>query len=158
MCPILASDGVLLPYIFPTHQVQSKMTNRSRPHGITALSFFFLFGAVMSGLAAVMLLFPGSILEPLWRLNPRAHEGFAAMGWRAVILMAVVCVACGTTALGLRRRKRWGYWTALAILAINLAGDTANAAIAHDWRSLLGLPIGAAMMMYLFIKRNAFVP
>lgn len=103
-----------------------------------------------------MLLFPGSALEPLWRLNPRAREGFATMGWWSVILMAAVCVACSTAALGLWRRKRWGYWTALAILAINLAGDMANAVIAHDWRTLIGLPIGGAFIAYLVIKRKAF--
>lgn len=132
------------------------MTQPSRPPGITALSFFFLFGTVMSGLAAVTLLFPGSVLEPLWRLNPRARDGFAAMGSWAVLLMVLVCVACGMAALGLQRCKRWGYWMALFILTINLAGDTANAVIAHDWRTLMGLPIGGAMIVYLLTKRSAF--
>jgi hypothetical protein len=78
------------------------------------------------------------------------------MGLWSVLLMAVVCVACGMAALGLRRCKRWGYWTALSILTINLAGDTANAVIAHDWRTLMGLPIGGAMIVYLLTKRSAF--
>ncbi len=134
------------------------MTPTSRPAGITALSLFFLFGAFMSGLAAVTLLFPGSVLEPLWRLNPRAHEGFAVMGLWAVAMMAAVSVACATAALGLRRRKRWGYWTALAILSINLAGDLTNAVVTHDWRTLIGLPIGGAMIVYLLTKRSAFAP
>ena len=132
------------------------MTQPSRPPGITALSFFFLFGTVMSGLAAVTLLFPGSVLEPLWRLNPRARDGFAAIGSWAVLLMVLVCMACGMAALGLQRCKRWGYWMALFILTINLAGDTANAVIAHDWRTLMGLPIGGAMIVYLLTKRSAF--
>src|ERR1035438_7512346 len=132
------------------------MTYPGRPFGITALGFFFLFGAVMSGLAAVMLLFPESMLDPLWRLNPHARSGFAAIGLWAVLLMLVVCVACGTAALGLQRCKRWGYWTALTILAINLAGDAANALIAHDWHTLIGLPIGGAMIVYLLTKRSAF--
>jgi hypothetical protein len=85
------------------------MTSRSRPLGISGLSLFFVFGVAMSGLAALMLLFPGSVLEPLWRLNPRAREGFAAMSAWAVLLMAVVCVACATAALGLWRGTRWGY-------------------------------------------------
>jgi hypothetical protein len=134
------------------------MTHPSRPAGITALSFFFLFGTFMSGLAAVTLLFPGSVLEPLWRLNPHAREGFATMGLWAALLMAVVCVACGMAALGLRRCKRWGYGVALSILTINLAGDTANAVMAHDWRTLMGLPIGGAMIVYLLSKRSAFIP
>jgi len=64
----------------------------------------------------------------------------------------------GAAALGLQRCKRWGYWTALAILCINLAGDTTNAVIAHDWRTLIGLPIGGAMVVYLLTKRSAFAP
>jgi len=134
------------------------MTHSSPLPGITLLSLFFLFGTVMSGLAAVMLSFPGSVLEPLWRLNPHAREGFAAMDGWAVLLMAAVCVASGTAALGLWRCKRWGYWTALAVLTINLAGDATNAVIAHDWRTLAGLPIGSAMIVYLLIKRSAFAP
>ena len=78
------------------------------------------------------------------------------MGLWGVLLMAVVCVACGMTALGLRRCKRWGYRMALSILTINLAGDTANAVIAHDWRTLIGLPIGGAMIVYLLTKKSAF--
>ena len=68
----------------------------------------------------------------------------------------MVCVACGMTALGLRRCKRWGYRMALSILTINLAGDTANAMIAHDWRTLIGLPIDGAMIVHLLTKKSAF--
>jgi hypothetical protein len=83
------------------------MTRSSPLPGITLLSLFFLFGTVMSGLAAVMPSFPGSVLEPLWRLNPHAREGFAAMGGWAVLLMAR-CVwhaalqhrACGAASAG----------------------------------------------------------
>lgn len=134
------------------------MTRPIRPSGITALGFFFGFGAVMSGLASVMLLSPGGVLEPLWRLNSRAREGFAAMGLWAVLLMVTVCLACGMAALGVLRGRRWGYWMALAILSINLAGDTANTVIKHDWHTLVGLPIGGAMIVYLLSKRNAFTP
>ncbi|HME35351.1 MAG TPA: hypothetical protein VKF84_08940 [Candidatus Sulfotelmatobacter sp.] len=130
------------------------MTSRTRLLGITTLSLFFAFGAVMSGLAAVMLLFPGSMLDPLWRVNPRAREGFAGLGVWAVLLMAVVCLACVTAATGLWRCRRWGLWSALAILGVNLVGDAANAALAHDWRALIGLPVCAAMILYLLAHRR----
>jgi hypothetical protein len=127
-----------------------------RPPGITALALFFVFGTIMSGLTAVMLSFPGSVIEPLWRLNPRAREGFVGMGGWAVVLMLVVCVACATAAVGLWRCSRVGYWTALVVLAINLVGDTANAVVGDDWRTLIGLPIGGLMMAYLVRKRRVF--
>ena len=137
---------------------QNRVTYSSRPVGITALCLFFLFGTVMSGLAAVMLLFPGSVLERLWRLNLDARADLTSMGLWAVVLMGIVCLACCTAALGLRRCKRWGYRAALAILSINLAGDTINFLIAHDWRTLIGLPIGGAMIAYLVRKRQVFSP
>jgi uncharacterized membrane protein (DUF2068 family) len=132
------------------------MSRTTRPKAITAISLFFVFGALTSGLSAVMLLFPGSRLDPLWHLNPRAHEAFAAMGGWAVLLMAAVCVACATAATGLWRRQRWGLWTAIVILAINLVGDMVNATAAHDWRTLIGLPIAGLMIVYLFSKRALF--
>src|SRR5512147_1862275 len=129
---------------------------RSRPLGITLISLFFVFGSLMSGLAAAMLLFPGSVLESLWRLNPRAHAEFTALGIWAALLMTAVCAACATAAAGLWRGARWGCWTALAILSINLAGDTLNAFLAHDWRTLIGLPVGGVMIAYLWSKRRLF--
>jgi hypothetical protein len=127
-----------------------------RPVVVTAISLFFFFGTTMSALAAVMLFFPGSLLEPLWRLNPQAQAGFAAMGLWAVCLMVAGCAACATAAVGLWRCARWGYITAVIILSVNLAGDTANALIGHDWRTLIGLPIGGVMIAYLVKVRGLF--
>lgn len=132
------------------------MNNRHRSFGITVLSLFFVFGTVTSGLTAAMLLYPGGILEPLWRLNPHAHEGFARIGNLAVLLMVIVCFACATAAIGLWRCARSGYVTALVILSLNLVGDTMNATIAHEWRTLVGLPIGGAMILYLLRSRRRF--
>jgi len=132
------------------------MSSLRRPPGIVALALFFVFGTMMSGLAALLLLFPGSFLDPLWRLNPRAREGFAALGVWAVLLMTVVCMACAVAAFGLLRGKRWGYWTALAILTMNLVGDITNAAATHDWRTLIGVPIGGLLIAYLISRRRVF--
>jgi hypothetical protein len=127
------------------------MNPHQRPLGITAIAIFFCFGACMSGLAAIMLLFPRSPLDVLWRVNPRGHEGFAAVGGWAVLLMVIVCAACVAAASGLWRRKLWGIWTAIAILTINLLGDTLSAVLQSDLRTLIGLPIGGAMIWYLLV-------
>jgi len=78
------------------------------------------------------------------------------MGTAAVLLMIVVCASCFAAAVGLWRLKRWGYWTAIVILAINLAGDVLNAALARDWRTLIGLPIGLTLILLLHKKRESF--
>jgi len=132
------------------------MTAQRRPPGVTAISLFFVFGATMSGLSTVLLSFPGTPLDWLWRLNPRAHQGFSALhGW-AVLLMAVVCIACLTASLGLWRRQHWGLWTAVTILGLNLVGDTVNAIVEHDPRALIGIPAAGWMIAYLLTRRRVF--
>lgn len=76
-------------------------TTETRPGGVTALSLFFLAGAVISFVAGVSLLLPGSILEPIWRVNPRAHEAFMGLGGWAIVLLCAVCIACALAAVGL---------------------------------------------------------
>jgi hypothetical protein len=39
------------------------------------------------------------------------------------------------------------------VLAVNLLGDTLNAIVRHDLRTLIGLPIGGALILYLTSKR-----
>ena len=125
----------------------------ARPIGITALSLFFLFGAGASFVSSISLLFPGSFLEPIWRLNPRGHEGLRALGPPAIVLMATVSLACLTAAAGLWRGRRWGQRTAAVILGVNAIADAVNGISAGDRRTLIGLPIAAAMLWYLYTPR-----
>jgi hypothetical protein len=111
----------------------------------------------MSGLAFILLMFPGIPLDVAWRLNPGAHIAWSALGWRALLLMSATSLACATAALGLWRCRRWGLWTAVAILVINLIGDAGNALLLGDKRALIGLPIGGLLMWYLLSQQGRFV-
>lgn len=126
---------------------------RRPPAGLIAFSVFFIFGAVMSGASTIALLLPGSILESIWKLNPRARDAFSDMGSWSVALMGAVCLACAFAAIGVWRRTRWGHRLACGILTLNLVGDLANAIIRSDPRTLLALPIGGALIAYLLSRR-----
>ena len=102
-----------------------------------------------------LLLFPGTALDSVWRLNPDAHVVFQSLGKLSILLMAIVGGACALAAIGLARNRRWGQNLALIILAVNLIGDSVNAVARHDLRTLIGLPIGGAMIFYLLKVRNA---
>ena len=130
-----------------------RTSSATRPAGIIALTLLFLFGTVASFVSFVALVFPGSFLEPIWKLNPRAHEGFATMGRWAIVLMSVVCVACALTAVGLWRGARWGYWLAVVMLALNLLGDVANVLVGTERKALLGIPIVVVILIYLASRR-----
>ncbi len=118
--------------------------NNNRPIGITSLSLFFWFGALASFLSSVSVLFPGSLMEPMGQLNPHAREGFTAIGSWAILLMFAVCGACTLAAVGLWRGLQWGYWTALIMLSLNLAGDIV--------RVITGLE-PKALILYLITRR-----
>jgi hypothetical protein len=128
-------------------------TAAGRPLGITLLATFFAFGALMAGTTALALALPGGFLEPIWRLNPQARAGFLAMGAWAIPLMIVVAAGCAMSAVGLARSTWWGHRLALALLAVNLLGDAGNALVRGDLRTLIGLPIGGAMIAYLLTPR-----
>jgi uncharacterized membrane protein (UPF0136 family) len=121
------------------------------PAGVKVLVVFFAFGATACTVTVAALLTPSGTLDIVWRLNPEAHLGFQKIGTAlSVLLMFVVGTACAWAAVGLARQKQWGRRLAIGILAVNLVGDSVSAVVRHDPRTLIGLPIGGAMIAYLW--------
>ena len=129
---------------------------KARPFGVIALIMLFAIGTCASFLSAVSLLFPGSFLEPIWRLNPNARAGFSRIRSWAIVLMIAICIACIFTAAGLWRGRRWGYWLAVVMLVINLGGNVVNVVTGTEPRALIGIPIVGAMLAYLLRKRTRY--
>ncbi len=132
------------------------MIDDRRPAGIKALSILFVFGAFMSGMSAILLLFPGSIVEGTSRASAQAQEGFAGMGGWTLPLMTVVCLGCIVAAAGLWRLASWGLWTAVVILGANVIGDIISIFASRDWRTLIGLLLFGFMTWYLLRQRALF--
>ena len=129
--------------------MSSAITGRSRPLGVTALSIFFCVATLITTIAAVSLFFANGFLEPIWRLNPRGRASLGAFGIWAVLLFSLVGLACAIAALGLWRKRRWGYFTAIAVLSINLLGDLINVVSGNEPRAIIGVPIAALIIIYL---------
>jgi len=128
------------------------MADSPLPLGIKLLSAFFAFGAGVCLLTIIALSFPDGMLDPIWRLNPEAHAQFQKIGRLSILLMFMVGSACASAAIGLATRARWGRPLALGILIVNLIGDLLNAILRHDLRTLIGLPIGGAIIAYLLMR------
>lgn len=124
-----------------------------RPLGITALSIFFITGALISFTAGVSLIVPAGLLEPIWRLNPHGHEGLLRIGLWAVALLFSASASCAAAAVGLWRRARWGHIVAIVLIAINLLSDLANAVLGTEPRAIVGVPIALAILFYLMSRR-----
>lgn len=116
---------------------------------MTLLTIFFAAGGLIAWVTMLALAFPGSFLEPIWRLKPEARVQFQELGSWSVALMAIVGAACGMAAIGLAKNAEWGRRLAIGVLSVNLIGDSLNALLRHDPRTLIGLPIGGLMIWYL---------
>src|SRR5262245_48401523 len=142
----------------PAFQDDAEQAGKSRCHRWFAV--FFAFGATMCALAVGLLLFPGSALDSLWRLNPDAQLAFQSLGSWSLVLMLTVGTACLFAAVGLWRAKPWGTWLALIILSINLLGDLTNVFVRRDYRGLIGVPVAGTMIFFLlgYARHSKAVP
>jgi hypothetical protein len=128
-------------------------SQRSRRHPWFAA--FFAFGAMMCALTLALLLFPGTGLDILWRLNLHARLAFKPLGNWSMVLMLTVGTACLFAAIGLWRGAFWGTQLALIILSVNIIGDLINALFRHDYRALIGLPVGIGMILLLLQSQRS---
>jgi H+/Cl- antiporter ClcA len=78
---------------------------------------------------------------------------FQQLGNAAITVMAVVGTTCGLAAIGLARNTDWGRRLAVGVLTANVIGDSLNALLRHDPKTLIGLPIGGFMIWFLMKKK-----
>src|SRR5215471_19222292 len=90
------------------------VAERDIPMRHSWFAVFFAFGAMMCALTVSLLLFPGSPLDALWRLNPDARVAFESLGRWSFVLMTLVGTACLIAAIGLWRGALWATRLALA--------------------------------------------
>src|SRR5690242_5240353 len=98
-----------------------------RPIGVTLLIAFFCFAVAMCSLTTFLLLFPGTPVDAVWQLKPAARESFMHTRSLGIVTMLATGTACGLAARGLARGREWGRLIAIAVLTINVIGDTTNA-------------------------------
>ena len=120
------------------------------PRGLTAMGIFLFFGAAMACFAGVTLIWRGTPLGGLWKLNVRAHEQLTSFPvWIGVpfLLLSAALFAAG---LGWFRRQPWGWVLAATIIAIQAAGDIVNVFRGDILPGTVGAGIAGALLAWLF--------
>ena len=124
-----------------------------RPLGVTLLIGFFFFGSAMCVLTIFLLLFPETSLDVVWKLKVGARDELMRLRLVAAPVMLMTGLGCALAAVGLARAREWGRLLGIALIAVNVLGDCINAVVGHDWRTLIGLPVGGTMIVYLCSRR-----
>jgi hypothetical protein len=121
----------------------------TKPPWFAALGIFLFFGATMASLAAITLLWRGTVLDGAWALNPTAYGQLATMGGKVGVLFLLLAAALAMAGIGWFRRRVWGWSLAVVILAIQVLGDIVNC-VRGDWlRGAVGVVIAGALLLYL---------
>jgi hypothetical protein len=87
---------------------------------IAALLMLASLVALVTGFA---LTFPGPLWDPMWNLNSEAYESFRRIGIASELFLFTLAFISGATAVGLLLHRRWAWWIALLLFAVNGAGD-----------------------------------
>lgn len=135
------------------------MDNRARgaekhPRGFTAFGIFLFFGASMASLAGMTLLYPGTVLDRLWTLNPGAHAQLAPLGHRVGGLFLLLSAALCCAGIGWFLRRTWGWRLAVAILIVQTLGDAFNFVRGDFLRGGIGFVIAVVVLLYLWHPRT----
>jgi hypothetical protein len=121
-----------------------------RPAIVTILAIVSCFAGGIALVTGLSLALPGTVLDRIWTLNPRAYAAFARMGSVSGVLLLALCPVAAATAAGLLRRRRWAWWLALATFGVNGLGDMASLVVTHDWlRAGSGVLIAAVFVSLL---------
>jgi hypothetical protein len=126
--------------------------------GLRAMAVFLFFGAAMATFAGITLLFPGSFLDPIWRLNPGAGEQLHQLGGGIGIAFLGLGAAMIVAAVGWIKRRFWGWALVVVIIASQVLGDLVNAFRGEWLKGALGVGIAGALLAYLLLPsvRRAF--
>ncbi len=127
--------------------------------GFTAIGIFLFFGAIMSSLAAVTLLWRGTALDRVWALNPGAYQQLAPLGGLIGILFLLLGAALAIAGIGWFRQRLWGWRLAVVIVATQVLGDVVNCVRGDSLRGGTGAIIAGALLLFLLRPgtRAAFV-
>jgi hypothetical protein len=126
----------------------------SRPTAVTIIAIFLFVATGAAFIVGTSLLFPNSLMDRLWQLNPPAEAAFRAMGRISSVPLLLLGVGTFAAGLGLLHARKWAWWFAVILFAINGAGDLVSFVATGDWlRSASGVVISSAFLWSLIGRR-----
>jgi len=103
----------------------------------------------MAALSAFTLLWRGTQLDRIWKLNPSAYSQLLPhrhLFGSAFLLLSLALFAAG---YGWFRHYGWAWKLAVVIISMQVLGDGANCIRGDYRRGLTGLLIAGALLVYL---------
>src|SRR5256886_9574751 len=116
--------------------------------GFKAMGLFLFLGAGMAFLAGTTLLWPGTLLDRLWILNPRAYRQLSPLGTTAGIAFLLLGVILAVAGGGWGRRPHWGWGFAVGLISNQGFGRLVDAPKRDSLRGGAGFPFFPAPLYF----------
>ncbi len=104
----------------------------------------------MAFLAGATLVWPGTTFNLVWMLNPRAYTKLVPLGRAVGIPFLLLGLTLAIAAVGWFKRRVWGWWLAVVLIATQVLGDVINIFMGHFVMGGIGVAIAGALLWYLF--------
>ncbi len=108
-----------------------------------------MFGACMAALAGTTLVWPGTPLDKVWRLNAPAYRQLAPWGRIVGFLFLLLSATLAIAAVGWFKRCLWAWRLTVVIIATQVAGDFFNLARGEFLGGAVGVVIAGALLWCL---------
>jgi hypothetical protein len=116
---------------------------------MTALGAFLIFGACMSGLAGMTLVWRETALERMWALNPTAYQQLVPLAGIVGPMFFLLSATMAIASVGWFKRRFWGWGLAVIIISTQIAGDSINLLRGDCVRGGTGVAIAGALLLFL---------
>ena len=124
--------------------------------GMKAIGVFLVIAATVASLADVTLVHPGTPLDGMWKLNPRAYAQLAPLGAPVGIAFLFLGASLAVAAVGWFRRRYWGWLMAITIFTTQLLGDMFNFFRGDHVGGAVGVVFAAVVLLYIVHLRRCF--
>ena len=126
----------------------------SRPIALTIVAGFLFLATAIAAVVGTSLLFPTPLLDRMWELNKPGAALFHSIG--RISGLFLLALGCGTLAagFGLLYGRRWAWWFAVVLFAIDGTGDVVSYFLIHDaLHTIIGILV-SSIFLYMLCRRN----
>ena len=123
-------------------------TPRSRA-GFIAVGLFLFFAASTASFGGLTLIFPGTILDRAWKLNPRAYAELVAEGRIAGVPFLFLAFILALAGVGWFRHRWWAWYLAFVMVGTQVLANLISIFVGYFFRGSAGLVIASALLLYL---------
>jgi hypothetical protein len=126
---------------------------KHRPVEVTVVAAFLSLAAGVALVTGISLLFPNPIWNIMWDLNRPAYNAFERLGRPSGGLLLALGITTGAAATGLMLQRKWAWWLAIALFAINGLGDLVSLFLTRDLVKG-GMGVFVASVFLFFLTRS----